>query len=135
MRTPEVTFREGECRILVVDDNVDAAEMLAALIRSFGCAAKAVTDPRDAMAIIVNVRPQLVFLDIGMPHIDGYQLARAIRKQFDRASLKLAALTGYAQRADKDEADAAGFDFHISKPIQVDTLLQLLKAFTPLAKP
>jgi CheY-like chemotaxis protein len=98
---------------LVVDDNQDAAESLARLLGTMGCEAVHFTDPRDALARALELKPHVAFLDIGMPHINGYELARQLRIRFPSASLKIVAITGYGGPEDRKASRHAGFDAHV----------------------
>ncbi len=110
---PELTPSTA-LRILVVDDNVDAAEMIAALLERLGHHVSIANDGVHALAQAEATAPQLIFLDIGLPQIDGYEVARRLRST--GTSCTLAALTGYGQERDKTMAFEAGFDHHLVKP-------------------
>jgi len=112
---------------VVVDDNRDAAESFARLLAIMDCEATFVTDPRDALAEIIDKRPHIVFLDIGMPGIDGYELASMVRQHFSSDELKLVAVTGYGAAADRARARRAGFDAHVLKPIDPALMESILK--------
>jgi len=103
-------------RVMVVDDNVDAAQMLAALLEVQGHAVSVEYDGRGALARAREERPDVLLLDIGLPDIDGYELARRLRAQPENAGAMLVALTGYGQRQDREDARAAGFDHYLVKP-------------------
>ena len=118
---------EGDgMRILVVDDNRDAALSLSLLLQKLGCEARAVFDAAHAMNEVGTLPPSLVLMDIGMPEVDGYELCRRMRKEPFGAGLFLVALTGWGQEEDKARAFEAGFDRHVVKPIDRQTLLALL---------
>ncbi|HEY1377292.1 MAG TPA: ATP-binding protein [Gemmataceae bacterium] len=112
-------------RVLVVDDNVDAAESLAVLLRAAGHDARTAHSGPEAVAAAA-VRPTAVVLDIGLPGMDGYAVARELRRRPETAGAKLIALTGYGQDADRDKAREAGFDHHLTKPVEFDELQRLL---------
>jgi CheY-like chemotaxis protein len=114
-------------RVMVVDDNVDAASMLDMLLRSLGHETRVAHDGPEALRMAQEFRPEVVLLDIGMPGINGYELARSIRKAKGFEKLKLIALTGYGRPEDKALARAAGFDHHCVKPANIEELLPLLK--------
>ena len=114
-------------RILVVDDNVDSAESLAVLLRLVGHEARTVFDGRQVLVAAEAYRPELVLLDIGLPGIDGYELARRLRLEPWAGQTKLVALTGYATEEDRRKAEAAGFDHHLVKPVEFETLCRLLE--------
>ena len=105
----------GGRRVLVVDDNVDAAESLADLLRLLGHQAEVAHDGPSALAKVQTDAPEVVFCDIGLPGMDGYQVARALRARVGD-ELQLVALTGYAQAEDVSRALEAGFDAHVAKP-------------------
>ncbi|HJT62385.1 MAG TPA: response regulator [Burkholderiales bacterium] len=103
-------------RVLVVDDNVDAAESTAAFLRLEGHEVKAVHDGLQALASLKVFDPHVVVLDIGLPGLDGYAVARQLRERGDTSHVLLIALTGYGQKEDRARAAAAGFDYHYVKP-------------------
>ena len=110
--SPEVYGR----RVLVVDDNVDAAESTAAFLRLEGHEVKAVHDGLQALASLKVFDPHVVVLDIGLPGLDGYAVARELRGRGDTSHVLLIALTGYGQKEDRTRAADAGFDYHFVKP-------------------
>lgn len=114
-------------RILVVDDNRDGADALAALLHEDGHVVNAVYSSREALASIPHFRPEVVLLDIGLPEIDGYELARRIRTEGAVENVRLIAITGYGQEDDKARAQSAGFDAHLLKPVEYGRLQQLLE--------
>jgi PAS domain S-box-containing protein len=103
-------------RVLVVDDNVDAAESLAALLELQGHATRVAHDGNQALAAAHDFRPEIVFLDIGMPGKDGYQVARELRRQPETRQAVLVALTGWGAQDDRARTRNAGFDHHLTKP-------------------
>jgi CheY-like chemotaxis protein len=118
--------------VMIVDDNADAAQSLAEILRAFGHRVAVAHDPRAALALAERDWPQVFILDIGLPDIDGYALARRLRamaeeKPRGRAALYLA-LTGYGQAHDKVLSKAAGFDRHFVKPVDLEALLAALAA-------
>jgi CheY-like chemotaxis protein len=119
-------------RAFVVDDNGDNAESLWRLLEAFGCKAQFTTDPMKALAAIAEFRPHIVFLDIGMPDIDGYQLAHHIRAKHSKEAIRLVALTGYATGSDRARGRVAGFDAYLLKPASPEliesTLVQLFES-------
>jgi signal transduction histidine kinase len=108
-------FSEGR-RVLVVDDNVDAAESIAVLLRMEGHEVKTVTDAQQALASSQVFAPSVVVLDIGLPGMDGYELARRLRQLPETRTALFIALTGYGQKEDRAQASAAGFQHHFIKP-------------------
>jgi CheY-like chemotaxis protein len=113
-------------RILVVDDNRDAAESLAMLLGSLGAKVHAAHSGPEALEKFAAHAPQVVFLDIGMPGMDGYEVARRIRSRHPDSRTTLVALTGWGQDEDRRKARAAGFDHHLVKPAEIDALQELL---------
>jgi CheY-like chemotaxis protein len=114
-------------RILLADDNRDAAESLAILLRLEGHEVELAHDGHSAMRSFAARRPDVALLDIGMPNANGYEVARKIRAAPEGQGVLLIAITGWAQDADKLESRAAGFDHHLTKPIEPDALIGLLE--------
>jgi signal transduction histidine kinase/ActR/RegA family two-component response regulator len=112
-------------RVLVVDDNRDAAQSLGMLLKLLGAEVRIVNDGPSALAILPIYRPSVVLLDIGMPGMDGYEVARRIRQQSEWRELMLIALTGWGQEDDRHRTAEAGFDHHLIKPADI-TALQTL---------
>lgn len=110
-------------RILVVDDNVDAAETTKRLLRLSGYAAESAHSGESALAVISESAPDLVLLDLGMPEMDGFQVAERLRG----TDIVLIALTGYGQEDDRQRTSEAGFAHHLVKPVDPDVLLTLLE--------
>jgi len=112
--------------VLVVDDNVDAAEMLAMFLQMSGCAARTVHTGEAALALLEQFRPQVALLDIGLPDLTGYELARRIRALPGGGDILLVAATGWGQENDRQLAFEAGFDHHLTKPIDFERLRAIL---------
>ncbi len=113
-------------RILLADDNVDSAESLAMLLRLQGHQVDVVHDGAEALRRLEELRPQFALIDIGMPQVNGYEVARRTRAEPWGASIKLIALTGWGQEQDRQEALEAGFDHHLVKPVDTGMLLERL---------
>jgi PAS domain S-box-containing protein len=113
-------------RIVVVDDNVDAAESLALLLRLQGHGVRVAHDGRTALAAVEAEPPDIVFLDIGMPVMNGYEVARQLRQWPGLENLLLVAMTGWGQEEDRRRSKEAGFDHHLVKPVEPEALHQLL---------
>jgi len=113
-------------RILVADDNLDALESLAALLALNGHEVHRAQDGAAALQVAMRHRPEVIFLDIGMPQMDGYEVARRIRAHEWGKELLLIAVTGWGQESDRQRSFAAGFDFHLVKPVDLEKLNQLL---------
>src|SRR5262249_50697411 len=104
-------------RVLVVDDNVDAADSLTLLLRLYGHDVRTVHDGFAALEAARTFRPEIVLLDIGLPGMDGYEVARRLRNNGDGYPFVLAAISGYGQERDLARSRQAGFDQHLVKPI------------------
>lgn len=109
-------------RVLVVDDNVDAAELLRAALVEGGHTVRIVHDGPQALATLDRFVPDVALLDIGLPVMDGYELARRIHARPELATLPLIAVTGYGQARDHADSRAAGFQAHLVKPIDLEAL-------------
>ncbi len=119
----------GSRRVLIADDNRDAADSLAILLRMDGHDVNVVHDGTAAMAVFATFRPEFVFLDIGMPGLNGYEVARKVRRRANNGTpVTLVAVTGWGQENDKARAQAAGFDHHFTKPVDPERLASLLHA-------
>lgn len=116
---------EGCRRILVVDDNQDAAKMLSLVLRMHGHTTHLAENGVDALSAIEQFSPEVVLLDIGLPGMDGYEVARRIRQTNPGREICLVAITGYGQPDDRERSQAAGFDFHLIKPVDFSELLPL----------
>ncbi|HEU4624714.1 MAG TPA: ATP-binding protein [Steroidobacteraceae bacterium] len=118
----EAAANARKLRILVADDNRDTAQTLAIMLRFEGHEVRTAYDGLEALATGKLFQPELVFLDIGMPVLDGYQTARRIREQPWGKDVHLVALTGWSQETDRRQAAASGFEDHIVKPADADQL-------------
>ncbi len=126
--TPAPARDRSGLRILLVDDNLDAVDVLAEALRTFGHEVVVAHDGPEALTLARDFRPNTALLDIGLPVMDGYELAAALRKAQGSEPLRLIALTGYGQDADKARSHGAGFDVHLVKPIDLDAVEALLEA-------
>lgn len=113
-------------KVLVVDDNADAAESLAMVLQLNGHDVKVAYDGPSALELAAGFAPDVAFLDIGLPGMDGYEVARRLRALAGQGVLRLVAVTGYGQDKDKEAAAAAGFDLHVTKPVEPADLAKLL---------
>jgi CheY-like chemotaxis protein len=118
--------RASSRRVLIVDDNIDAADSLAMLLKMDGHDAESVYDPSIALQRVGEFDPEVILLDIGLPIMDGYEVARRLREIGNKA--RLVALTGYGQAKDVQRARAAGFDSHLVKPVELPDLVRELSA-------
>lgn len=130
-QSPEVHPKEQSAfakphRILVVDDNPDAANSLAMLLRMSGYEVTTAFDGPTAIDLAKQLKPTLIFLDIGMPDMDGYEVARQLRQDPNLGNVRLVALTGWGQIQDRERTAAAGIDQHLVKPIEPAMLQQVL---------
>ena len=121
-------------RVLVADDNVDAADTLGDLLQAMGCQVQVTYDGEQAVNAATAFNPDLVFLDIGMPRLDGYGAARALRALPALAGVKLVALTGWGAQDDRARTGAAGFDHHLLKPASPDQVAGVLASATPASR-
>ena len=137
IRLPRIAYQKSERaepippkpaprRVLVVDDNVDAAASLATLLTFQGHEAEAVYNGKDALKRVSAFDPDVVLLDIGLPEMDGYELAKRLRAMPQLEGVRLVALTGYGQADDRERAIAAGFDDHLVKPVDLPALERTL---------
>jgi len=115
-----------EPRILVADDDTDAVLSLTALLRDEGYQVRGVHRGAEVLDAVFNFAPDVVLLDIGMPKMSGYEVARALRERYGSARPALIAVTGRAAESDKQHAHAAGFEHHVGKPYEPRQLLQLI---------
>jgi DNA-binding response OmpR family regulator len=113
-------------KIMIVEDNTDAAGMLALFLQAAGHEVSVEHAPKRAFAHALVEKPEVCLLDIGLPDMDGCQLARQLRSQPETAQSVLIAITGYGQEEDRVNATAAGFDHHFVKPVESVRLLELL---------
>jgi two-component system CheB/CheR fusion protein len=118
--------KQGSRRILVVDDNGDGAESVAMLLEHAGHAVRTANDGAEALAKAAEFRPDIVVLDIGLPDMDGYEVARRLRGRSETSKALLIAMTGYGQPEDLARAKAAGFDHHVIKPASQEKLINLV---------
>ena len=114
-------------RALVVDDNHDIAHGFAEMLRLMGFTAVFVTDPRKAVEEAQRLRPQIVFLDIGMPYLSGYEVAIELRKHFSFDQMKLVAVTAYGDPEYRKASRQVGFDAHVQKPVDPAFLESIVK--------
>jgi signal transduction histidine kinase/CheY-like chemotaxis protein len=126
VREPERSHERG-ARVLVVDDNRDAAETLGELLSMSGYRVALAHDGESAVHAALEQAPDVVLLDIGLPDIDGYEACRRIRALAGERPPVLVAVTGWGQESDRDSARRAGFDAHVTKPVEPDALIALLE--------
>jgi CheY-like chemotaxis protein len=112
--------------VLVVDDNVDAALMLAALVKQFGHEVLTVHDGPQALRVAETFRPDVILLDIGMPGMNGFEVARSLREKGITPAPRIVAVTGWGKAEDHERSREAGFDMHLVKPVEVSQIQQAL---------
>jgi CheY-like chemotaxis protein len=118
--------RPSPHRVLVVDDNQDFANSLALILRAQGNDVRVAHDGEAALDLVEAWRPDIGFLDIGLPKLNGYDLARALRARAATTDMALVAVTGWGQENDRQRAFAAGFDHHLVKPAETARVLEIL---------
>ncbi len=126
-----VAPHHGGRRILVVEDNEDAREMMLAMLLLEGHSARGAPNGTSALLEVEQWKPDIILLDVGLPDIDGYEVARRIRAGESDGRIKLVAVTGYGQADDERRAAQAGFDLHLTKPVSPELLKHVLSALIP----
>lgn len=116
-----------EPRILVADDDKDAVLSLTLLLREQGYEVRGVERGSEVLQAVFNFAPDVVLLDIGMPQMTGYDVARTLRERYGSARPALIAVTGRTGKSDQQQARAAGFEYHVAKPYDPRALLQLIR--------
>ena len=112
--------------VVVVEDNADSLEMLCSMLKLAGATCHSAGDGRSALALVDKVSPDVVILDVGLPHLDGLEVARRIRSNPRHAGVRLIALTGYGLASDRQATAKAGFDHHLVKPVQPADLFKAI---------
>ena len=116
----------NEPRILVADDDADTVQSLTVLLRDEGFEVRGVHRGSEVLQAIFNFAPDVVLLDIGMPQMTGYEVARVLRERYGSARPALIAVTGLSGEADRQQARAAGFEHHVAKPYEPRALIRLI---------
>lgn len=117
-------------RVLLVDDNADSIEPLSLLLQARGHETRVATAGAEALSLADEFRPHCVLLDLGLPLMDGYEVARRLREQAYGSDIVLVALTGWAGRDVRTKAADAGFDYHLVKPVNWGELDQIIQSVT-----
>jgi len=125
--TPASERRFAPRRLLVADDNRDSADSMALLLKAWGNQVEVAYDGHEALATAERVRPEVMLLDIGMPRLDGYEVARRLRAEPWGRDILLIAATGWGQDDDRQRSEEAGFDAHVVKPVDLDALRHLIE--------
>src|SRR3954464_10915117 len=112
----------GSIRILIVDDNEDNAATFAQILLDLGHETRFVTDPFDAFPQLSEFKPHIVFLDIAMPGLDGYEIARTLRAKYGPDGIRIVAVTAYGDKQARQKVREAGFDAHVVKPVDFEII-------------
>jgi CheY-like chemotaxis protein len=131
---PDAPVSPPSLRMLVVDDNRDAADSLAMLLRTIGNEIRTAYDGLEALQVASEFRPEVVLLDIGLPKIDGHEVAQRLRRESWGRSMCLIAVTGWSDESDRARSRTAGFDHHLVKPLDTAHLARLLGSFERAAR-
>jgi CheY-like chemotaxis protein len=126
---PMAAETEHGMRVLIVDDNVDSAESLARLLQMLGYHTRTECDGLSAVQAAESFAPHAVFLDLGLPRLNGFEAAKRIRQQAGK-DLLLVAISGWGQESDRRRSKDAGFDHHFVKPVDIDALTGLLQSLS-----
>ncbi|HEX5081221.1 MAG TPA: ATP-binding protein, partial [Blastocatellia bacterium] len=121
----------GPMRVLVVDDNVDSAESMAMLLRLYGHEVRLAHDGEAALEEARSFKPDVMFLDLSLPKMDGYEVARRLRQEPATSGMTLVAMTGYGHEEERRRTHEAGFHSHLVKPVDFDLLRELLSSLSP----
>ncbi len=126
---PPGPLRAADTRIVIVEDNVDSRTMLEAILRLDGYQVAVAEEGQQGLELILHQRPDIALIDIGLPGLDGYQIARRIRDEARGHEMRLIALTGYGQAEDRKAVKEAGFDAHLVKPLKPEELAHILALY------
>lgn len=118
-------------RVLVVDDNIDSAQSMSLLLELEGHEVTCAHDGHSALDAASAFDPEVVLLDLGLPEINGYEVARRLRAEPRHAGVLLIAISGYGRDQDRAASQEAGFDFHLTKPADPDMVMQLMQQHGP----
>jgi len=135
LTVPEAAPAPARRRVLVVDDNRDSADSLCELLQLRGNDAHTAHDGIEAVDAVIALQPDVVVLDIGLPRLNGYEVAQRIRQMEGWADIMLIAVTGWGQEEDRRRSKESGFDHHLTKPIEFSALLALLATREPTHRP
>jgi CheY-like chemotaxis protein len=118
--------KQNSQRIIVADDDLDTVEAMALLLRAIGHQVDVATSGSAVLELAGRTRPDIIFLDIGMPGMDGWELARRLREQLGTDAVRIVAVTGYGAKEDYLRSRKAGFDAHVQKPVDMALLHSIL---------
>ncbi len=127
--SPAVQQNGHGLRVVVVEDHEDTAASTALMLRLYGHEAHIASDGRTALQVVQAVEPDVVLLDLGLPRVDGWQIAKQIREHSIHKRPLLVAVSGYGRKADRLRSQEAGIDLHLVKPVDPDQLRELLARF------
>jgi two-component system CheB/CheR fusion protein len=113
--------------VLLVDDNEDAVETMSFLLGELGHETRFALDGPEALRIVQEFKPDIVFLDIGLPDMDGFEVARRMRKMPECSEIPIIAVSGYARDSDRQRALAAGFTGHLAKPVNLERIERVVE--------
>jgi two-component system CheB/CheR fusion protein len=122
---PRTSLRKGS-KVVVVEDSEDFRMMLCTFLESAGFVCKTAGDGASGLALIREIHPEAAIVDVGLPGMDGLEVARCLREERQNSDMYLLALTGYGQKADRVATRSAGFDDHLVKPVDLDELVRRL---------
>ncbi len=125
--THDADVEESRLRILVVDDDEDLAHLLAKVLVTRNYEVRTARDSMSAIRAAIEFEPDVALMDIGLPMMNGYELAREVRKILPAGKCRLIALTGYSEEGEKEKARAAGFEEHLLKPVNLATLRKAIE--------
>jgi len=126
-RSIEAVFGSSRARpILIIEDNSDFREGLRLLLESWGHRVQEAANGAEGLEIVYQARPEVVFVDLGLPDVDGYAVARSVRSAPGGDAILLVAITGYGRTNDRRQAKDAGFDAHLTKPVSPHELAEVL---------
>jgi len=121
--------KEPHRKILIVEDNQDSRELVVKILKNKGYQTVEAVDGEEALEKVITDRPSLILLDISIPKIDGYEVARRLKSQEDFRDIPIVALTAHAMKGDREKFIASGFEGYISKPINIHELPEQVKAY------
>ena len=121
--------QKSPTRILIIEDEVDSAWTMAALLEELGCETRIATDGAEAIPKAFEFHPRIVLLDLGLPTMDGYQVAQLLRQAPELSSVLIIAISGYGAPEDKQKAYHWGIDLHLTKPVKINFLKELISVF------
>ena len=124
----------SRARVLVVDDNADAGESMRMLLAVSGHDVRLVSEGARVVASAAEFKPDVIVLDIGLPDMDGYRVAHALRKDARTRGVYIVAVTGYGRDADREKSRAAGIDAHMTKPVDIGALMEKIAAARTVKK-